>query len=417
MVGVGIGRLSTGQVFNKTRDSILNNQVRFSQSSIRMNTGQRLLKNYDQFNGAKDFTNITGRLAQKEQQVLNYQRAATEYELAETALQNMKNILDTIKTDAIAGGNDTFGPEQLVVLGDQVRNLGEQVYQLANTKLGDKYVFGGLQSDVKVVEFSPGDLFGNAVYKEGQPELGDRYVEGIQASVSLQDIFNINAQSASYQGNVFGVTGANSEINLTVNDGISDYYLGDIAIPAGSNAAAAAGIINAAFVAAGGTGNVVQDGGGFLDFNTNLVTGSVDSAAAAIVVSEGSGLPGTLANLGLQETTAMGVSKDIRQTLGELDSAYFSGDNQRVRNSLADVQANLDRLIDVISEVGNFHGQFLEQVDRDSYNEETLKVDQAEISQLPAAEAAQAVSSQQAILSYTLQYGSQIMQQNIFDFI
>ena len=415
---LNVGRISTGQKYGGATDSIHRNQLKFSQSSLQMNTGQRMLNNYSQYNGTRDLSEITGTLAQKVQKVENYQLASTELGLAETALNNMKDLLDNIKVDALQASNDTYGPDDLAILGDQLRNLGENVYLISNIRLGDKYIFGGLQSDKKVIDFSSGDLFGNAVYKEGFAELGARKTEEIQSSVSLQDLFSTNAAPAQMQGTPF-ITPllAGGQINLTVNDGAQDIYIGDITFGVGDTIPIIVGNINAAFNAAGGIGSIAQDGGGFLEFDTSLVTGNVANSAASIIVSDGLTMPGTLNVLGLQAATITGTSKDLRQTLGELDSAYFSGDNQRVRNSLADLQANIDRLVATVSEIGNLNKQFNEQVDRESFNKENMELRKADISQISIAEAAQNLNEAQTILGYTMQFGSRIMQQNIFDFI
>lgn len=415
---VNIGRVSTGQKFDGAKSSILRNQLDFSQKSLQMNTGQRVLNNYSEYNGTRTLTSITGKLSQKGQQIENYQIASTELGLAETALNNMKDLLDNIKVDALQASNDTYGPDDLAILGDQLRNIGENVYLISNTKLGDKYIFGGLQSDKKVIDFSSGDLFGNAVYKEGNAELGTRETEGIQSSVSLGDLFSTNAQSAQLQGTAFGtplLTGG--QINLTVNDGTQDIYVGDITFGVGDTIPIIVGNINAAYNAAGGAGTIVQDGGGFLEFDTALATGNVENSAASVIISDGLTMPGTLNVLGLNTASVSGVSKDLRQTLGELDSAYFSGDNQRVRNSLADLQSNIDRLVATVSEIGNLNKQFNEQVDRESYNKEAMTLEQADIAQIPVAEAAQNLNSAQTVLGYTMQFSSRIMQQSIFDFI
>jgi flagellar hook-associated protein 3 FlgL len=415
---INVGRVSTGQKFGSARESILQNQLYFSQKSLQMNTGQRVLNNYSNYNGTRDLTAITGKLTQKTQQVENYSLASTELELAETALNNMKDVLDAIKVDALQASNDTYGPEDLAILGDQLRNLGENVYLIANTKIGDKYIFGGLESDKKVIDFSSGDLFANAVYKEGVAENGSRAVEGIQSSVSLKDVFNKNSASAQLQsvGFVTPLVAA-SQINLTVNDGTKDIYVGDINFNIGDTMALVVANINAAFNAAGGTGSIVQDGGGFLDFDTAFASGNVQNSAASIIVSDGLTLPGTLGDLGLNSSTVFGESKDLRQTLGELDSAYHSGDNKRIRDSLADLQANIERLIDSTSQIGNLNKLFNEQVDRENYNADLAKVQQADIAQIPVAEIAQQLNSAQTVLGYTMQFGARIMQQNIFDFI
>lgn len=415
---LNVGRVSTGHIYNSARDTILRNQAEFAHRTAQLNTGQRFLDNYSQYNGTKDLAAVTGDLAGSKQRVENYTLASSELGLAETVLNNMKDLLDTVKVDALQGSSDTYGEKDLEILGGQLRSLGENLYLLANTKLGERHIFGGLDSDKKVIDFSINDLFSNAEYNEGDPELGDRQIDGLQSSVSLSDLFDTQATTAQVQGTAFTTPlAAPAQINLTVNDGTQDIYVGDINFNAGDSLAAIITTINTAFNTAGGQGSIVQDGGGFLEFDTALATGNVANSAASVIVSQGIVTPGTLNDLGLTQATVFGTSRDLRQTLGELDSAYFSGDNDRVRIALADVEANLSRVVAKIADIGNLNKQFDELVDRESYQKEVLELKQADIAQIPVAEAAQKLNAAQTVYSYTLQFSSRIMEQSIFDFV
>lgn len=418
MTSIGLGRISSLQRFNRGNDYLVNNQSNFAQHTLRMNSGQRLLHNYDQIGGAKELIDVTGKLAHREQLVANYSKAATELDLADSSLANIKNVLDQIKSDALQGSNDTVGPGDLEVLGNQLRNLGENIYQLANTKIGNKFVFGGAQSDKAVITHSPGALFANAIYKENAVDQGERYVEGLQASVSLSDLFNTSSQPAQVDSAPFVTLAANSEINLVVNDGVNDYNLGDIPLLAGDSVTVVATKINAAFTAAGGAGTIAQNSGGYLTLDTALVTGGSDNGDAAIIISEGSGLPGTLANIGgITAGTTKGVSKDLRQTLNELDSAYYSGDNSRVRAALVDLEVNINRLIKVQAKLGDFVSKFNEQSERNVLIAEQMEIDQADVARLPVVEAIEKVSAAQNVLGATMQSAAAVMRQTVFDFV
>lgn len=413
-----LGRLSSLQRYNSGRDYTVNNQSLFAQHSVRLNTGQRLLNNYDELGGAKDLISVTGKVRNATQLSETQGKAATELELAESALSNMKTIMDQIKADALQGANDTLGEEDLEILGKQLRNLGENIYQLANTKLGNKYLFGGVQTDKAVITFVPDDLFGNAVYKEGSSDIKERFVEGVESSVGLGSMFNQDASSASYTGSVVTVPlASNAELNLVVNDGTQDINVGDISLASGDGIAAIVSKINAAFLAAGGSGAIVQNTGGALDFDTSLITGSVDNADAAIIISPGSSLPNSLSGLGLETKSVKGVSQDLRQALNELDSAYNSNQSSRIRSTLVDIQANIDRLVDAHSKLGDLVDKHTESSERNTEKKESLLIDQSNIAKLPIAEAIEKVSASQAVLNATMQSAAQIMRQNIFDFL
>lgn len=390
----------------------------FAQDSVRLNTGQRLLNNYDQLGGSKELINVTGRVNYYKQLSDTNGKASTELELSESAIVNMKDILDQIKVDALQGANETLGGEDLEVLGSQLRNLGENVYQLANTKLGNKYLFGGVQTDKKVITFVPDDLFGNAEYKEGNSDIKERSVNGVQSSVGLGAMFNQDSATASYTGSVVTVPlTANAEFNLVVNDGTQDINLGDISLASGDTLANIVTKINAAFTAAGGSGAIVQDTGGALDFDTSLITGNVANADAAIIISPGASLPDSLSDLGLETVSLSGTSKDLRQALNDLDSAYNSNDSARVRIALVDIQANIDRLVDAHSKLGDLVSKFNDATEKATGTKEALLVDQSDIARLPVAEAIQKVSASQAVLNATMKSASEIMKQNIFDFL
>ncbi|MCE2929749.1 MAG: hypothetical protein LW817_09005 [Candidatus Caenarcaniphilales bacterium] len=414
----GIGRMSTWVRQNSGRDNVIRKQIEYSKDSIRLNTGKRLIENYDQLNGAREITNTTGLTHKHDQLSTVNAKAGSELELAESALKSMKELLDQVKDDALKGASETQDPTDLSILGSQMRNLGENLYQLANTKLGNKYVFGGLQSDKKVLKYTPGDLFGNASYKEGLADLGERQVDKQQSSISLTNLFNTNSQSAVYDGTVFtSPLAANAELNLVVHDGKSEIFVGDIALTTGDTTAVVVTKINAAFNAAGGLGSIVSNNAGALKFDTSLITGNVESAKAAIIIGPGNTLPNSLASLGLTSRTENGVSKDLRQALNELDSAYNSGDNARVRNTLIDIEENLRRLTEAHSLLGDLVTKFEDRSKNNSDIKDIVQKNYTEEAVIPVAEAVQKLSATQNVLTATMRSSATLIKQNIFDMI
>lgn len=414
-----IGRLSSAQRFDRGRDYIVSNQGQYAENSLRLNTGQRLLNNYDQIEGSKDLIQVTGRLSHATKNSENLKKASTELELAESGLNSMKDILDQIKADALQGGSDVLAREDMEILGVQLRNLGENLYKIANTKLGDKYLFSGKQSNLKVVDFVANGLFDNANYKEGQTDLGERSIGGIQSSISLADIFSTTPTAASYTTATFtSPLGGNAEMNLVINDGRQNINVGDIAFAAGDTISTIVTKINTAFTNAGGSGSVVSQSGGKLVFTTSTVDDTLNNANSAIIISPGTNLPNSLSSLGLAgPITAQGVSGDIRTVLAKLDAAYNSDDKEGIRSAIIDIQQNIDRLINSQAKLGDLVKKFTDSETKNLEESENLKIQQSDIAKIPTVEAIQKVSLAKTVLDSSLQASAAMMQMNIFDFI
>ena len=77
----------------------------------------------------------------------------------------------------------------------------------------------------------------------------------------------------------------------------------------------------------------------------------------------------------------------------------------------------MDRLISTITEIGNLQKQFDEGTERLSEKQDLKEVEQADIVQIPVAEAMQNLNAAQQVYSLTLQFSTRVMQQSLFDFI
>lgn len=410
-----IGRLSSLQRFTQGRDQITQSQILFAEHSTRLNTGQRLIHNYDSVDAGKNLIQTTGKLTEYNTITTNQSQAITELELSESALNNIKDIIDQIKTDASQASSGTSSSNDLKVFGEQLRNFGENIFQLANSKVGNKFLFGGIQSDLKVISHSAGATFANASYKEGQTDLGERKVGAIESSVSLQALFASQSQSAQYAGSSFiAPLTSNADFNLIVNNGSDNINIGNIALSAGDDITTIVNKINSAFNAAGGQGSIVSNGGGFLSFDTALATNSLDNGRAQIIISPGST---SLNSLGLTASTSKGTSGSLFNTLTNLEAAYNSGDNNAVRNSLIEVEDNLNRIINTQSKLGDLVNRFNVAIEQNTERSSDYQLKQADIARIPVAEAIQKVTSAQAALAANIKASAAIMGQNIFDFI
>ncbi len=416
---LNVGRISTLMSHLTQRNNIVTDQGRFAEESSKLNTQQRYLHNYDAPSGQKDLVQLSGQIVNYQAIGKNQGKTVTELELAESSLNTMKDTLDQIRASALQGGSDTLNSDDMLVLGKELRELGESFYTSSNTKIGNRYLFGGIQTDKKVVTFVPGAVFANATYKEGASDEGERVVEGIQSSVGLGDLYTAQKASADYTGSVPGTLplGTNAELNLVVNDGYNDINVGNIAFSAGDSLATIASKINTAFNTAGGQGSIVQVSSGALNFDTALITNNKENERAAIIINPGSNLPNTLSALGLTAQTTKGTSTNIREAFTNLEAAYNSGDTQAIRESLVDIESNLDKLVAIKSQLGDLVKKFNDSVDNANSRETNLSITKSDLASMPAAEAIQSVTSAQATLTGSMQAASKIMSTSIFNFL
>lgn len=405
--------------FTSQNNHLALNQQRFAEHSSRLNLQQKHLTNYEVTGGSKELLRNRALIKRFETIEKNETSAAAEIALMSTTLGGLKNILDKIKSSALKGGSDTNGPEELLILGQELRGLAKDFFDGVNTQINGRYIFAGLASDKKVFDVGENAVFASGSYLEGSTYPGDKIVEGKKAGVGLDSLFSAQESSANYLGTAPSVLplAANAQLNLVVNDGYNEINVGDISFTTGDSLATVASKINTAFTNAGGQGSIVQVTAGKLDFNTNLITGNLKNSNAEIIINPGSTLPNTLDELGLTAGNATGTSTNIQNAFTKLEDAYNSQNNQLVREALVDIQDLTDRLVLTETQLGDMESKFSNAINNHFNLRTNLEIQESELATLPIADAIQQVTASQASLNGSMQAAAAVMQASIFNFL
>jgi flagellar hook-associated protein 3 FlgL len=130
-------------------------------------------------------------LASIEQYNRNIDAAKTHISLSETIYEQMGNLLNTAKqiaSDQISGSGDAASRQTRANQIDQIR---DQVFQLANSKVGDEYMFAGRKTDTTPFTM---DGSGNVSYAgDATASSGKRVIVGENLDVTIkangQEIF------------------------------------------------------------------------------------------------------------------------------------------------------------------------------------------------------------------------------------
>jgi len=112
-------------------------------------SGKKIIKPSDDPFGMSKALTYKAQLADIEQYKRNIQTAISWQNATETALQAMTNLLIETKEIAISQGSDTATAETRAMLAVQVGELKKQALQIANTKLGNQYIFAGYLTDTQ----------------------------------------------------------------------------------------------------------------------------------------------------------------------------------------------------------------------------------------------------------------------------
>ena len=137
-------RVSTASRYESTVDSLQKRQADMSQVQMQMATGKRVSRPSDDPTAAAraERMHIAQLRIQSEQRSVDASRNAMV--LAESALGQAGQLLQSMRESMVAAGNGAYAPTQRAALATQLRQLRGQMLQLANQQDGaGGFTFGG----------------------------------------------------------------------------------------------------------------------------------------------------------------------------------------------------------------------------------------------------------------------------------
>ncbi len=412
-----LGRLSTNHRFESFKTQFLVNQNNYFRTVQELNTGKKLLKAEDDPRGVTSALETRAAIGKTEQRERNFNFALAELDLAELSLSSIKDALDRVKEISLNGASDTMGPDERISLGREIRQLGETIVQLSNTKSGSKYIFSGKQTNLQTVSLEEGAAFSTFAYKDGAQELGQRNIEGVQTSIDLKEALTGAAQSAKVNGGTASPTITGS-LKLVVNDGNGN----NLDIPeitfAADTLANVITTINTQFNAAGGVGTIAsQNPAGSLELNTANITGNIANDSANITIAKGNGITSAVADLQLNPGSTSGKSQGILNTLASLEIAYNSNDSEAIRDLLVDIDSNTQSMINIRSKQGATVSRIDDIVARVNASEIDLIEKIKSIEEISYSQKISELNVAQSALEASLQASATIFGQNVFNFL
>ncbi len=393
------------------------NQQALFEDTQRMNLGKRRLSLYEDPMAALQSQQLSSAISRNTHLEEIRATSKSELEVAESSLAGIQDILGKMKQDAVQGTNGTMGASERATFAENIRNQGLNIIQLLNSKIGNKYIFSGINSDEKTVSLQDGADFRSATYRGGESILAERQVMGLQTSSNLTDLLTSDAASATVTGTGLNPV-ATGQIRLLVDDGAGHIIdTGDINFN-GSNISTIITRINTAFTNAGGTGTIArQSPVGHLNLDTSLVSGNSANSQARITVKPGTTVGTALTNIGLSVGNYRGADGSLLQTISKLEAGYRLNDTSIISSAQTDLDANISRVLAKRTELGHLSKRVDAQIDFEAAQKISLQVKRSNNDDIPVAEAINAITKTQNALNSTMDISSKLFSQNVFNFL
>jgi flagellar hook-associated protein 3 len=138
-------RITQNLLNNRTLLNLQNNILRMARLQDQLSTGRRINRAADDPVDYPTTLSMRTTINRNRSYMSNIQGAQTNLELTDTTMGSLTEVLQTIRTLAVQGGNSADTPARLAI-ATQIRELYGQVMDLANANFNGQYIFGGSET-------------------------------------------------------------------------------------------------------------------------------------------------------------------------------------------------------------------------------------------------------------------------------
>lgn len=130
----------------------MNSQVKMDKYLEQLYTGKKISRPSDDPVIAMKGINYRAQLAQVEQFKRNTGEVHNWMDNSDAALDNATKAMHRLRDLAVQAGNAAYGDEELQSIKAEAEQIRADLIDIANTKVNDKYIFNGTDTDTKPVE-------------------------------------------------------------------------------------------------------------------------------------------------------------------------------------------------------------------------------------------------------------------------
>lgn len=200
-------RPTQGRIFALVRDGITANTGKLIRAQEQASSGKRIVRASDDPVGTSVALSLRRQIGAIESFVSSTEGARPEVDQASSRLQEGSGVLAEIRSLMIQGMNGALNVRDRSAVASQIELLEGQLLDVANTRSGDSYLFGGTTTNVE--PFQETTVNGEKVITyhgndEQQRVLTSRGAE-VTLNVSGKEVFDKYAYTGTSFGSVTGI--------------------------------------------------------------------------------------------------------------------------------------------------------------------------------------------------------------------
>lgn len=207
-------RISTSQLYDRSIQSIVENQADVSDQQQKLSSLKRILRPSDDPVAAAQVIRLTEELDQIKQYQRNGDLLKSSLEQEESVLKGVNTAINRARVLMIQAGNGINSAEDKKAISIEIAQIRDQVFDLMNTQnAAGEFIFAGFQSETPAFSFNPSAA-------------GNKYTyEGDEGGRKFQISNRVQLQSNSSGKEVFADVFARFNSSITASAGVTSSSL------------------------------------------------------------------------------------------------------------------------------------------------------------------------------------------------
>lgn len=140
-------RVTQGMLSNNMLKNLFNNQAKLDKHFEQLYTGKKVNRPSDDPVVAMKGMTYRGQLLEIEQFKRNTGEVTTWMDNSDSALDQSTKAMHRLRDLAVSAGNAAYGSNELASIKAEAEQIKQDLIDIANTKVNDKYIFNGTDTD------------------------------------------------------------------------------------------------------------------------------------------------------------------------------------------------------------------------------------------------------------------------------
>jgi flagellar hook-associated protein 3 FlgL len=406
-------RISTGQLYDRTIQSVLDNQGLLSDVQQQLASGKKLLRPSDDPVGSAMVIRLTEEIEQINQYKKNSNLLINSLEQEETVLKSVNTAVDRARVLMIQSGNGIVGTGDRKAIAIEIAQIRDQVFDLMNSRNpSGEYIFAGFQSGSPAFEYNPSAAGNRYSFKgdggENKIQISDSI--GLQMNNSGLDVFEnvLSRLKSSLSGSVGATDVSLSVQGQTTFDKFHTANF-DAVTPANNQFQISILSATQAQISNVGTGALLE---------------TVDFSSGSTFLYKGlefniTGSPGNTVNFQLETPQKKNIAETLNDFVNALNNENIANNNfdDALTDVLSGVDNSMKSMANAISRLGGRRNTtdsvFASNLDLEISN----KSARSNIQDVDYAEAVSELSRQETALQAAQATFARVTGTSLFDFI